>query len=177
MHFELAVVGALECLADSLRQVDIGGRGMHPPGIFVELHDPIQRVFFTLVLRYIADEVDKLNLMRMNKAAFQRDLTCRKLVADALTGRTKRDVAGFRLAFPLPTAMMEYGPAGTAPRWFGVLSRNLVRIVRLRVEDAVTISGDASRWGLRCWERFPSRHLFIPDNTKLHANPVTSPAR
>ena len=159
MHFELAVVGAFECLTDPLRQVYIGGRDMHPPGTFVELHDPIQRVLFTLVLCFVADEVDKLNLMRLNKASFQRDLTCGKLVADALTGRTKRYVAGLRRTFPLPTAMMEYCPARTAPRWLGVLSRNLVRIVQLGVKDAVTVSGDASRWSLRCWKCCPSCHL------------------
>ena len=75
MHFELAVIGAFERLTDPLRQVDIGGRHVHPPGIFFKLHDPVQRVLFALVLRFVADEMDKLNLVRLNKRTFQRDLT------------------------------------------------------------------------------------------------------
>jgi hypothetical protein len=159
LHFELAVVGPFERLTDPLRQVDIGGRDVHPPGIFVKLHDPVESVLFALVLCFVSDEVEKLGLVRMDKGAFQRYLTCGKLVADTLAGWTERNLAGLRRTCPLPTATMEYRPTRATPRWLGILSRNLVRIVPFGVENAVTVPGDASRWGLRCRRRGSSCHL------------------
>jgi hypothetical protein len=88
VDLELAVVGTFECFTDPLRQVDIGGRHPQPIGLFVELHDPVQGVLFALVLRFVADELDKLGPVRMDERTFQRYLACGKLVADALTGRT-----------------------------------------------------------------------------------------
>jgi hypothetical protein len=88
VNFELAVVGTFQRFTDPLGQVDIGGRGVHAIGAFVEVHDPIHRVLLALVFRLVTDELDKLGPVRSDERAFQRHLACGKLVADALTGRT-----------------------------------------------------------------------------------------
>jgi hypothetical protein len=88
MNFELAVVGTFQRFSDPLGQVDIRGRDVHPIGTFVEVHNPIQRVLFALVLRLVTDELDKFGPVPSEERTFQRHLACRKLVADTLTGRT-----------------------------------------------------------------------------------------
>ena len=93
VHFEVAVVRTFQRFPDPLGQVDIGGRDAHPIGVFIEMDDSIQRVLFALVFCLVADELDKLDPMRIDELAFQRHLACRELVAGALTGRAQRDVA------------------------------------------------------------------------------------
>ena len=54
----------LQCLADALRQVDIGGRNGYPGVVLVDFHDPVQRMLDALVLGFVVNDCEQFRSPR-----------------------------------------------------------------------------------------------------------------
>ena len=74
---------ALQCFADALRQVDIGGRNFDPALVLVDLHDPVEWMFEALMLRFVVSNSDQFRPVRRDERSLEDQRPGRELVANA----------------------------------------------------------------------------------------------
>lgn len=110
-RIEFAAIGAVQRLADSMRQVRIGERHHDTVTLVPSVDDALERMLGARVGLGVADQMQNIFPMRPEEFAAQRKLAGRHAVADMLAGGAEvLCCIGYRLA-PLPTSTMKHGTA------------------------------------------------------------------
>src|SRR5208282_3417277 len=158
VHIELAVIGALERLADAACGMHVAGCDYGLVRRLGDVHDPIQRMLGTLALGRVAGKLQQLGAMRVEERARQRDDARRKVVAGAGAGGTRCFMGLRRRLAPRPAPAVQDRTAAGAYGGFPILAFGVIGILPQVVKDAVAIARDASRRGIGSRGRMSSCH-------------------
>ena len=113
--------------------------GCHQNGIFVflDIHDPLERMCQAGALLFMADQTQNLWPMELEKWSAQVKETCREVIVDSMAGRADLGVSTVGYFLPSPAAILKNRFALRADGRGRQFALGLVGVVHIFLKQAV----------------------------------------
>ncbi len=108
---QFALMRVMQRVAQAARQVDVGGGDHDVIGVFLDRHDPLERVFGLDARLVVAHQIEELRAVRLHERSFQPHVTGGLLFLDALARRAARFGGLGMPCAPLPSSALEHRAA------------------------------------------------------------------
>jgi len=153
MQFKIAMEGAMDCLTNSSRKVDIGrGDSQRVGGRFLDSHDPVERMLSLFSRFLVPGHPKQFGFLLANDGTSQGHHSSGEVVVDAMAGSAKLFMRLYgRLRHPSPLAIVVDRPATRAARRFREFSLCFVcigNVVELGVPGDTSTAWGATRWDI-----------------------------
>ena len=157
MTLDLAVEGALDCLANATRQMDVRRSDHEPLRVILNADDPVERMLPLFCVLLVASQADHLILLLLAEVATQRHDPGGEFVIDAAAGCAQLLIGTFVLRPPLPAPLVIDCAALRADR---ALRQLLPALVWIGHVILLSVSRDAAGCSCPLWRRVRLPHIL-----------------
>jgi len=116
LRLRFAAVRMVQCIADAARQVHVGCRNDHLAVLFLDRHDPFERMLRSCPRRLVVHQPHDLVPMRLQECALEREIAGRKTVGDPAAGGAHMFDRPVRPGHPVIRTMLIHQSAGRTHR-------------------------------------------------------------